>query len=55
VTNVWVTRLVGDSGLPKEKRLTWTTFNPYNPQSPLFPSGLIGPVTLRAAERVAVK
>ncbi len=48
VANLWVNRLVRDAGLPEEKRLTWTIQNPYQPNSPLLPSGLLGPVQLRA-------
>lgn len=46
VTNLWPNRLIFDSGLPKEKRLTKTNHNPYKPTDPLLPSGLLGPVTL---------
>ena len=58
VTNVWANRLIGDAGLPPEKRLTKTnvqyyapgerhrTHQGFSPDEPLIPSGLIGPVTL---------
>ena len=36
-------------------RLTFSTWKYWNKDSPLLESGLIGPVTLRAAQRVAVK
>jgi hypothetical protein len=48
VANLWPNRLIRDAGLPAEQRLTWTTWNPFKPDSPLLPSGLIGPVTLQA-------
>jgi hypothetical protein len=31
----------------KPGRYTFTTHDPYKPQSPLVPSGLLGPVTLK--------
>jgi hypothetical protein len=55
VANLWINRLVGDAGLPAEKRLTWTTWNPYRKDSPLFPSGLLGPVTIRTMDRNEVR
>jgi hypothetical protein len=46
VANLWINRLIGDSALPEDKRATWTTYNPFKPDSPLQESGLLGPVTL---------
>jgi hypothetical protein len=46
VTNLWPNRLIGDAGLPVEQRVTWTAFDAYKKDSPLLPSGLIGPVRL---------
>ena len=45
VANLWPNRLIGDQSLPPEKRLTWTTWNPFTKDSPLLESGLLGPVT----------
>lgn len=45
--NLWPNRLIGDAALPPEKRTTWTTFHDaYHPQSPLLPSGLLGPIRI---------
>lgn len=44
VANLWPNRLIGDQMLPPEKRVAWTTWNPYNKDSPLLESGLLGPV-----------
>ena len=50
VANLWPNRLIGDQALPAEKRVTWTTWNPYRKGSALVPSGLLGPVMVLAEE-----
>ena len=55
ITNLWPNRLIGDAALPKEKRLTWSTFEPYKPEDPLLPSGLLGPVNIQAQEWVPLR
>jgi hypothetical protein len=45
VTNLWPNRLIGDKQ-PNTTPIAFTTFNPYNADSPLLESGLLGPVTL---------
>lgn len=64
VTNTWVNRLIGDAGLPPEKRITQTNialragkrppnFRPlqgFSSEEPLRPSGLVGPVRLEFFE-----
>lgn len=55
VTNLWPNRLIGDVALPEDKRFTWTTFQPYKAGDPLLPSGLLGPVTVLAQERVELR
>ncbi|MEA3366455.1 MAG: glycosyl hydrolase [Candidatus Hydrogenedentes bacterium] len=46
VVNNWPNRLIGDAGLPPEKRLTWTNITKFEPDTPLEPSGLLGPVRI---------
>ncbi|HEY8970470.1 MAG TPA: glycosyl hydrolase [Puia sp.] len=46
VINLWPNRLIGDAGLPPEKRLTHTNIA-FKSDAPLLSSGLLGPVTLK--------
>jgi hypothetical protein len=47
VTNLWVNRLIGDAQ-PGATKTTFTTMPFYQATSPLLPSGLLGPVTIKA-------
>ncbi len=49
VANLWINRLIRDSNLPEDQRLTWITGNPFHPDDPLLESGLLGPVALQAS------
>jgi hypothetical protein len=51
VINPWNNRLIGDSELPVEKRLTSISLNTLKPKSPLQSAGLMGPVTLQAVKK----
>ena len=46
VTNVWKNRLIKDTTLPVESRVTWSFYPFYQnePEAPLMESGLLGPV-----------
>ena len=50
VANLWPNRLIGDAALPPEKRFTVTNVQKFKKDSTLLESGLLGPVTLQAAE-----
>jgi hypothetical protein len=50
VTNLWPNRMIGDLQPGVTKTYTWADVKPYKADSPLLPSGLIGPVTIWQAE-----
>ena len=50
ITNLWVNRLIGDRQPGETKPLTYTTQEFYRADSPLLPSGLLGPVRIVARE-----
>jgi hypothetical protein len=46
VTNLWVNRMIGDQQPWSIRKYTFADFAPYKADSPLLPSGLLGPVRL---------
>jgi hypothetical protein len=46
VTNLWVNRLIGDQQPDVKTKISYTTMPFYQANSPLLPSGLMGPVQL---------
>ena len=50
VVNAWVNRLIGDEQ-PGATKITFADVKPYKADSPLLPSGLLGPVTVVRRER----
>ena len=52
VTNLWPNRMIGDLQPGVTTTYTWADVKPYKADSPLLPSGLIGPVTIWRSETV---
>lgn len=50
IVNLWPNRMIGDDRLPPEKRLTETNLRKFSAATPLYPSGLLGPVEIVQAE-----
>lgn len=48
VVNLWPNRLIGDAALPPGGRFTVTNVTAFKKDSPLLPSGLLGPVRILA-------
>jgi hypothetical protein len=46
VTNLWVNRMIGDQQPWALRKYAFADFTPYKADSPLLPSGLLGPVRL---------
>ena len=46
VTNLWVNRMIGDQQPWAMKKYAFADFMPYKADSPLLPSGLLGPVRI---------
>ena len=49
VANLWPNRMIGDAALPEAERFTWSSYEPFDKDSPLLKSGLLGPVKLSTA------
>jgi len=54
VTNLWVNRMIGDQQPWAMKKYAFADFTPYKADSPLLPSGLLGPVHLVSAAETQV-
>lgn len=54
VANSWRNRMIGDSALPEDKRFTWSSYQPFKPETPLPASGWIGPVFIQEEIEVPV-
>ena len=52
VTNLWPNRIIGDQSLSADKRFTHTNITKFKADTPLMPSGLLGPVNLRITNAV---
>lgn len=50
VANLWPNRMIGDAALPPADRFTWSSYEPFNKDSSLPRSGLLGPVMIHTAE-----
>lgn len=48
VVNLWPNRLIGDAAAPEDQRITRTNITKFQADTPLLPSGLLGPVRLMA-------
>ena len=48
VTNLWPNRIIGDAQPDVTHHYTWTNIRAYTKDSPLLPSGLLGPVNLQS-------
>ena len=51
VTNAWVNRLIGDQQPDAVMKYTFADIEPYQANSPLLPSGLLGPVRISSVEK----
>jgi hypothetical protein len=54
VTNLWPNRLIGDAQDPNGKHYTWTNIRQYTKDSPLLPSGMLGPVRIEPVYNVTL-
>jgi hypothetical protein len=45
--NLWPNRIIGDQRLPLQQRFTKTNITKFTADTPLMPSGLLGPIVVR--------
>jgi hypothetical protein len=51
VVNLWPNRMIGDAALPEDQRISRCAWQPFQPNSPLLVSGLLGPVRIVATKK----
>jgi hypothetical protein len=54
VTNLWPNRLIGDAQDPNSKHYTWTNIRKYTKDSPLLPSGILGPARIESLHNITL-
>ena len=54
ITNLWPNRIIGDLNLPSDQRFTKTNITKFTKDSPLIPSGLLGPVRIETTTLVPI-
>lgn len=50
LTNLWVNRLIGEENLPAEQRSCYVSVKFFDADSPLYESGILGPVRIKMAK-----
>ena len=55
VANLWPNRMIGDAARAQTNRFTWSSWEPFKSDTPLLPSGLLGPVTIFSSSPVPAK
>jgi hypothetical protein len=55
VADLWPNRMIGDAALPEKERFTWSSYEPFTRDTPLPPSGLLGPVVIHSTETVPLQ
>jgi hypothetical protein len=51
VVNFWPNRIIGDQALPESERVTHTNIRELTRDTPLMPSGLLGPVRVMVTDK----
>jgi hypothetical protein len=55
VTNLWPNRIIGDAQPSTSDAYTKTNISKYTSDSPLLPSGLVGPVTIETIHAASMQ
>jgi hypothetical protein len=55
VTNLWPNRIIGDAQPSNPHPYTHTNIRSFTSESPLLPSGLVGPVTIETMHAIRIQ